>query len=453
MGLPDTYHRHRRLLWGVVILSVGLRVGASLYMGDQVQALPGIDDQITYDRLAQNVLGGNGFSLDADWWPDTRAGEPTAHWSYFTTLYLAGVYAVVGHHPLAARLIQAAVTGVLMPLLTYRLARRAFGSRVGLVAAAISAVYVYFFYFAAALTTEAFLLVATLWTFDLADMIRLRARFEGDGLAGRTGVAQRAHLDPLYLWLGLALAISMLLRQTFLVAIVLIYLWLWWATPDRREGTWRGLLVATVLVVLLLAPWTVRNYLAFGEFVLLNTNGGYALFWGTHPAHGASFSGFLPNGTRYRDFVPPALRGLNEAAKEKALTTAALGFVFDDPARYLLLCVSRLSDQFWFWPSAASSLLSNVSRVGSFGLFLPFMLYGSWLAMREWRSQGLGSFLVVPTALWLVFCLVYNGIYVAVWGSPRYRLPTDTVMVIFAGLALVRLGENGAGWFRRRSLT
>jgi hypothetical protein len=53
-----------RVLAGILVLAVVLRVGAALYMGDRVQDLPGIYDQISYDRLAQNVVAGRGFSFD-----------------------------------------------------------------------------------------------------------------------------------------------------------------------------------------------------------------------------------------------------------------------------------------------------------------------------------------------------------------------------------------------------
>lgn len=46
-----------------------------------------------------------------------------------------------------------------------------------------------------------------------------------------------------------------------------------------------------------------------------------------------------------------------------------------------------------------------------------------------------------PVALWLGFFLFYNAIHLASWASIRYRLPTDAVMLIFAGLALTRVGE------------
>ena len=65
---------------------------------------------------AVSLLAGRGYSFDQDWYPGfTRAGEPTAHWSFLYPLYLAVVYAVFGYHPLAARLVQALLDKVPLP--------------------------------------------------------------------------------------------------------------------------------------------------------------------------------------------------------------------------------------------------------------------------------------------------------------------------------------------------
>ena len=71
-------------------------------------------------------MGGYGFTFDRLWWPLTRAGEPTAHWSYLYTLYLVVVYGLAGIHPLLARSIQAVLVGFLMPWLVYRITQKTF---------------------------------------------------------------------------------------------------------------------------------------------------------------------------------------------------------------------------------------------------------------------------------------------------------------------------------------
>jgi hypothetical protein len=90
-----------------------------------------------------------------------------------------------------------------------------------------------------------------------------------------------------------------------------------------------------------------------------------------------------------------------------------------------------------FWPSSESSLVSNLSRVGSFGVLWPFMLYGVILAGLGAikRQPGAGSTMV----LLLVFALVYTLIHVLSWTLVRYRLSIDAVLVIFSAAGLLDL--------------
>jgi hypothetical protein len=436
----------KRTVLAILAIAVVLRVGAALYMGDRVYDMPGIFDQISYDKLAQNVVAGHGFSFDADWWPATRAGEPTAHWSFPMTLYLAAIYKLFGYHPLIARLIQAVAAGILMPLLTYRLAGKVGGRAVALVAAGISAVYIYFFYYAAALMTETFTFIAILASLNLAvDLAR------GSGTWGR------------WIGLGLATGCAVLFRQTFLLFVPFLLLWIWWAHPGGEEGeTRRGgdmesrsggrrawgvrLAIPLAVIGLMILPWTVRNYAAFHQLVLLNTNAGYVFFWANHPIHGTSF--LLPQGAEapnYHELIPPELLSLDEAALEKALMARGLGFVMDDPGRYLMLSLSRIKDHFIFWPKADSGMLSNISRVGSFGLFLPFMIYGLILSLiHVWRKRRTLAVDERAAALVLLylFILIYTGMHILTWAGIRYRLPVDTVLVIFAAIGLVDLYER-----------
>ena len=90
------------VLLGIVIIAIVLRLGSAFLQGNNVTELPGIYDQISYDSLATRVVEGYGFSFAENHWPLTQAGEPTAHWSYLYTLYLAGIYALFGHQPLIA---------------------------------------------------------------------------------------------------------------------------------------------------------------------------------------------------------------------------------------------------------------------------------------------------------------------------------------------------------------
>jgi 4-amino-4-deoxy-L-arabinose transferase-like glycosyltransferase len=428
------------IIMGVAVL---LRIAAALYLGNEVRELPGIFDQISYHNLAVRLIGGHGFSFGEPWWPATAANAPTAHWSFLYTLYLAAVYTLFGPHPLAARLLQAVVVGVLLSWLLYRIGGRLAracsqlegrsdpppawtqGEHLGLTTAAIAALYVYFVYYAAALITESFYIIALLWAIDLSLQIS-----QGDGERPRR-----------WLMLGVALAMAVLLRQLFLLFVPLLLLWLWLVARPRSSY----LLLPLVVMALAILPWTIRNYVAFDQFVLLNTNAGYAFFWGNHPIYGTRFVPILtPEMGSYYALIPAELLHLDEAALDKALFQRALVTIMADPGRYILLSLSRIPHYVVFWPTAASETVSNLSRVGSFGLFLPFVLYGLF---RSWRDHfiSLPSRLASPFALLYLFIAFYSSIHILTWTLIRYRLPVDAVLLLFAGLAMLELWPRLAG--------
>jgi hypothetical protein len=141
----------------------------------------------------------------------------------------------------------------------------------------------------------------------------------------------------------------------------------------------------------MILPWTIRNYRAFDRLVLLNTNAGFAFFWGNHPIHGYSFIPILPgadpsSGTPgYGDLIPNEVRGLSEPAMDAELMKRGFGFVLQDPVRYLVLSASRAVEYFKFWPTPESGLVSNLARVSSFGICLPFMVGGLILSIGRFR--------------------------------------------------------------------
>ena len=424
----------------VMAVSIALRLMSAVYQGNTVTDLPGVYDQISYDGLARRVMDGHGFSFAEGHWPATPAGQPTAHWSFLYTIYLAALYKAWGHYPVIARVIQAIVTGIFQTLFTWRIGRRLFGGTVGLIAASVSAVYIYFFYYAGGLLTEAFYIVCILWIFDTTLRLLDLAR-------------QNRHqrLWRNWLELGLATGCAVLLRQLFLLFLPFLFFWIWWnfdeaSTSDQvRKGPWKyrvrwsalqGLVIVVLVLVLMIAPWTIRNYRVFNTFVLLNTNAGFAFYWGNHPIQGTHFMPLLP--VSYQSLIPTNLLSLNEGNLDKALLGAGIEIVLHDPVRYALLSASRIEEFVKFWPSRDSGQLSNVSRVGSFGIFLPFMLYGLWLSFSRFHRPDYPDQRSHLVLIYL-FIAVYTAIHLLTWTLIRYRIPIDALLVVFAALAIEAL--------------
>jgi 4-amino-4-deoxy-L-arabinose transferase-like glycosyltransferase len=395
-GGPD-----QRLLVAVITLSIALRVAVAVLLGDRAEPISGAFDQYSYDMLARRLSTGFGFTFPIGWYPFTQPGEATAHWSYLYTGFLAAVYLVFGHHPLAARLIQSIFSG-LGCWLIYRIGARLFDPRAGLAAAALTAGYAYFIFFDAALMTQSTYIVALLAAVDQALLLRERPSATGSVV------------------LGLALGTGTLLRQTLLLfAPVLLG---WAARPRDATIRWRGALLSAATIVLIVAPWTAYNWITFDDFLLLNSNGGFFLYSSNHPSQGVRFD---PNLVAP---LPESLAGLPEPALDRALYREAVKNVAGDPMRFLRLSLSRVPHYYQLLPSADSDWISNAARLCSFTLYLPFMLAGLVLSRPRWR-------LCLPIYLYLCFDA---ALHLASWAAPRYRLPSDALAMVFAGLAVSR---------------
>ena len=420
--------RNHWLLSSIIILSIFLRLGAVLYLGNTVEELPGTYDQISYHNLALRVSDGHGFTFGEDWWPLTGEGESTAHWSYLYTLYLTGLYVLSGPVPMVARLIQAVIVGILQPLLAYLIGRQVFDENAGIAAAGLTAIYVYFIYYAATLMTEPFYITAIMASLYLAILL---------------AKASPGYYRKYAFGLGLMIGIAVLLRQLYLLFVPVMLVWVIWSMwKQSGRIPAKPILITAAVIVLMIIPVTVFNFLQFNTFLLLNTNAGYAFFWANHPIYGTRFLPILPPEMgSYPDLVPPELRRLNEVELDRALLKEGLRIVIEDPVRYLRLSLSRIPVYFMFWPSADSGLVSNISRVTSFGLMWPVMLAGAIYAIFQQKLK-FSQRVLHPATLLLLFVFTYSVIHILSWTLVRYRLPVDAVLLVFAGLALARVVER-----------
>jgi hypothetical protein len=434
--------KHTTILVTILAIAVLLRVGVALYLGDIVDAPPLLTDQRSYHALGERLITGHGFSFATGWYPFTPREMPTAHWSFLYSLFVAVVYGLFGPHVLYARIVQAILGGILLPLVVYRLNKRIFqipgitprnlnARDLALIAAGMSAIYFYFVLYAATLMTETFYISALLWSLELAIALTEKITW------------QRAAA------LGLSLGIATLLRQSILPWIAVLTVWLVWVGHRTLgvKNVMKGIAIAIVILGSMIAPFTIRNYRVYDQFLLLNSNAGYAMYSAQHPMHGTNFQEFIAAP------LPDDLAGMNEAQMDRLLMQRGIGFVLADPGRYVLLSLSRIPDYFEFWPTSDTTVLNNLGRVGSIGLFLPFMIYGLWLAIRVAGPGAQGGWLnfsTTPLALLLLFMSVYTMMHILTWAMPRYRLPVDTVALSFAALAVYDLFNRVMGRMKRR---
>jgi 4-amino-4-deoxy-L-arabinose transferase-like glycosyltransferase len=271
--------------WGIAALVAIVLLGLGLRAGEAWDGRTPVFDATAYAAIARNLDEGHGFTVGAG------ATQPSSDYSPGLPLFVAGIYKVTGGvHERLARLVLA-LLGTLAVVFTYLIARRlaqprvlgspegdegrgvADGERIpgravvaALIAALVVAIYPATIEYTGMLMTEplaaTLLAGAMLGIFWAGDGVALR-RWAVPGLT----LGALALVRPEYLAIGFLLAVLIFLRER---------LWEDWK---------RALLIAAILVlgiVVVIAPWTVRNAFALNRFVSVSTGGGQVLYSGTY---------------------------------------------------------------------------------------------------------------------------------------------------------------------------
>ena len=282
-------------LVAILLLGVGLRVGEAW------DGRAPVYDAKAYARIAANLDEGRGFTVGAG------ATQPSSNYSPGLPLLVAGAYKSTGGvHERFARILLALI-GSLAVLFTYLIGRRLSRSMhqphpgvenasvaAGLIGAGAVAIYPALLEYQGMLMSEP--LAATLLSAAVLAMLWASEPSGGwrKGGGSRTYVSpaapplSRQDLSARWLVPGLLLGATAMVRPEYLgVAVLLVFAVL---VRGLRSDWRRSLSQAAILlagVVIVIAPWTIRNAATQDRFVPISTGGGQVLFAGTYlPSNG-----------------------------------------------------------------------------------------------------------------------------------------------------------------------
>lgn len=248
----------------ILLIAALVRVAWLLYFPTHPYA-----DSLGYMAAATQLAGGHGFVWDLE------SNQPLVGWPVGYPSFLAALFVVTGPNANVALGLNVLVA-VLTVAQTAWLGALLFGRAVGLLAALLLALFPGMIVYTSLVSTELLFLWLTTLCFWLAVRPQSPARTATKTLAA--GLAT-----------GMAAGGAALVRAT---GLMLLPFWavLHWATQrkPRQAALWgAALLVGSLLVVL---PWTARNYVRFHKFIPVSTNGGMNFWIGNNPN---AYGGFM----------------------------------------------------------------------------------------------------------------------------------------------------------------
>lgn len=412
--------RDRRLLVVILAVALGARLGWALH----ARAEPPVDwflsgDQFSYYHYGSEIARGRGYI-------SYITGEATAYYPIGYPAILGALYFVVLHTPIPDNLLFATTLfhvalGTASVALAFVVGRALASVRVGLLAAALLAVFPNVIYQVATVQLET--------TFIFFVLVTLAVIVTHDWAAGPP-TRQRL------LVFGASLGVAVLVRP--FAAVLLVGLAAALAAVKvgwRRTAT--AVAVPLGVVIAMSIPWTIRNAVHMDAFIPSSTNMGDTLCIDRNLD--------ATGGFRFADHDGCVDPGLPEVPRNSGNTKKAIRFVLDHPDRELLQIVRRarfmfrddhdgiVAVQTLGGGAFLSERVVDVAEpladwyfyvvVGLAAIGIPALAGRQRRPERLITASGFAGLLVIPLLL---------------WGNPRFHLPLAPFLVVSAAFAIDR---------------
>jgi 4-amino-4-deoxy-L-arabinose transferase-like glycosyltransferase len=423
----------------IVALGFGLRLESALNPdpnpgGGSIVAYQG-NDALAYEQISEALYETGRYG--------TEQMKSPSDWSPGGPFFYAGVYFLTGGADPENARIAVAILGAAMVLLVYLIGRRLAGPVAGLIGALLAAIYPAFIDNNGQLLSEpiaaALLAAAVLSFLWAADRRRVWAWVLPGLFLGATALTR-----PEYLPFAAVFA---------LIALVKV---------ARTRSFGIGLASSALLVgafVLVLAPWTVRNYVVLDRFVPVTTGGGKALFVATYlpgkgrqlPVKRALIKRFT--GDRYvspeevqrtemKNLLDRVARKYPDMERDAAL--ARIGrenfrkYVRERPVAYARMVAVKMWN---VWRRGSGPTMRASGWIAFHYALLAFAIVGlgalAW--RRRWETWLLASLIAGITVL--------GGLLLAV---PRRNVPLMPLVFALAAVGAVWLALLVGGWLAER---
>jgi 4-amino-4-deoxy-L-arabinose transferase-like glycosyltransferase len=358
-------------------------------------------------RIGASLAAGHGFSN-----PFASPTGPTA-WEPPLYPYLtAGVFTIFGIYSKASAFVLLTLNSIFSALTCipiFRIGQRIFSEKV-----AVGSAWAW-----ALLPNVMFWCTRAVWETSLSALLLTVIFWLTLTLAER---------DSWLAWFefGVLWGIAALNSTSLLSFLPAAGLWAWYRC-GRREKTWfcapllGRVALASVVFLVCIAPWLMRNQRTFGQFIFIRDNFGAELRLGNGPGADGTWMEYLH--PTQDVFAMRQFQAMGELAYIAMRQRQAIDYIKADYARFAVLCGKRFA-YFWAGPPKATQppWLSEAKN----SLFLASSVLMFWGLARALRLRKSGAALL----FWLI--LLYPAIYYFVFPAPRYRVPIEPEIAILA---------------------
>jgi hypothetical protein len=369
-------------------------------------------DPTTFDGMARQLLD-KGFLGET--WNEYRSwrapGYPT---------FLAGIYATTGRSPGIVVALQYLMLGFIHCGL-YLIARELWeDERSARISAALAIIYGPLYYFAGILYAETLFLTLVTWAFY--GTVRILKQ-EDDRIPILLGL-----LVGILWGAGVLTRTALMYYPLFALGLIGCTLIVRWRSRNIDSLRTTGKRLAWVLVglIIVVSPFTVRNYLVHGKFLLLGSYGGYNLYMAQYPLQKKEHWSRIPSEMwpEITESIDRVRHANDEVDQDRILSKMAGDIVKTYPLRFAEKC--------------AIEFLKFFTRSGGYGTgLLRYVSLSQYLAI-----VGLALFALFRTrntlalSLFGSYILYFGLIHSVTFSMGRLKEAIAVSLIVLAGRGL-----------------
>jgi 4-amino-4-deoxy-L-arabinose transferase-like glycosyltransferase len=371
-------------------------------------------DTGTYHNIAINLLERGAFSLDGI--------MPTGRFAPVYPAFLAASYKLFGTVFLPVRMIQVIIdsfTCVLIYHIALMLFRR---GRVGVISGLIASFH------PSLIGSTTFVLTETLYAFLLTVSVLLLVK-----------AAKSAKIRA-YCLAGAALGIATLCRPTSM--LFPLFLLAGAVFPLRSRIRIAGVVALALTLLVVIMPWTVRNFIVFEEFIPVAIGGGGNLWIGSYIPWDGDF--------RYQDLSDKRKieEGYSPLEADRRLWEEGIKNIKNNPAGYLKLCVKKFG-RFWFGIPGSKEVLKGMAVV------LKLLYAGHFILLAFFVVGVKRAFSELNPGITILFLMIFyfTLTHVVLFAIPRYRIPIMPLVIVFSAVGISQSMRMRSAWLEPPSAT
>jgi 4-amino-4-deoxy-L-arabinose transferase-like glycosyltransferase len=432
--LPPLDRRARWVLTAIVAVGTALRVAWAV----KAQEPQELRDPALYLLLSDQLANGEGYS-----YPGSDGGV-TAYYPPGYPLLLGGLTWLLGLLPGDIATFDIAIwANVLLSVATiglvFALGRRLVGVRVGVVAAAVFALWPNLIIHTGVVLTE------TLFLFLFVLMLLLA--LPTPELARHPGPWRLVAVGALFGAAGLVRPVSLVIAPLFLL--------LWW--PDGVRRAVRNVAVVGAATVAVIVPWTIRNAVTMDSPILLSANFGDNFCIGNNPEANGSYA--LPG--YCFDGLDAGERPEFEVRRQSETLDLATRWVRENPGDALGLVPARArytlrddhdgleaAGDFGAHPVVADETEDTLGGLSDIFFYVVVAAAGVGLVVSAFRG-------VWRDRRWVVFVLAAPVQLISplvTFGEPRFKMPIYPALAVAAAVGVVGLWRRRAQWWSEETV-